>query len=147
MLDVLRPLEVMLLCFAGMLTERERAINLYLREENQILREQLGKRPRLTDDQRVRLAMLGKKIGRKLLGEWASIVTPDTILRRHRRLIAAKFDFSNRRGPGRPRMVHLPSRTASRLFPTVNDVWTCALFGPRRSGLISSNHAGHDSTA
>lgn len=46
----------MLLCMAGVLTERERVKNLYLREENRILREQVGKRPRLTDDQRRRLA-------------------------------------------------------------------------------------------
>ena len=79
--DVLRPLELMLLCLAGVLTERERVKNLFLREENRILREQVGKRPRLTDAQRRRLAVLGKMLGRKVLQEWASIVTPDTILR------------------------------------------------------------------
>jgi len=46
--------------------------------------------------QRRRLAVLGEQLGRKLLGEWASIVTPDTILRWHRQLIAAKHDFSDR---------------------------------------------------
>ena len=46
--------------------------------------------------------MLGKR-----LGEWASIVTPDTILRWHRRLIAIKYDFSDRRGPGRPPVINL----------------------------------------
>ena len=76
--DVLRPLELMLLCLAGVLTERDRLINLYLREENRILREQLSKRPRLNDDQRRRLAVLGKRLGRQLLGEWASLVTPST---------------------------------------------------------------------
>ncbi len=35
---------------------------------------------RLTDDQRRRLAAKGKVLGRKLLGEIATIVTPDTIL-------------------------------------------------------------------
>ncbi len=119
---MLRPLELMLLCFAGILTERERAINLYLREENRILREQLGKRPRLTDDQRIRLAVLGKKLGRKLLGEWASIVTPDTILRWHRCLIAAKFDFSSRRGPGRPPVINLLRRLIVRMA-LENPLW------------------------
>ncbi len=122
MLELLRPLELMLLCFAGMLTERERAINLYLREENRILREQLGKRPRLTDDQRIRLAVLGKKLGRKLLGEWASLVTPDTILRWHRRLIAANFDFSNRRKPGRPPVIDLLRRLVARMA-LENPLW------------------------
>ena len=54
-------------------------INEYLRAENRIWREQRGKkRLRLTDDQRRRLAVLGKRLGRKLLQEWACIVTPDT---------------------------------------------------------------------
>ncbi len=63
--DVLRPLELIRLCLAGVLTEREHVINLYLREENRILREQMGKRPRLTDGQRRRLAVLGSTIGSK----------------------------------------------------------------------------------
>ena len=49
--DVPRPLELMLLCLAGVITEREQVINLYLRKENRI-REQMDKRPRLTDGQR-----------------------------------------------------------------------------------------------
>lgn len=61
--DLLRPLELMLLCLAGVLTKREHVINLYMREENRILREQMGKRPRLTDDQRRRLAVLEKRRG------------------------------------------------------------------------------------
>ena len=113
--DVLRPLELMLICLAGVLTERDLLINLYQREENRILREQLGKRPRLNDDQRRRLAVLGKQLGRKLLGEWASIVTPDTILRWHRQLIAATHDFSDRRGPGRPPVINLLGRLVVRM--------------------------------
>ncbi len=120
--DVLRPLELMLLCVAGVLTEREHLINLYLREEIRILREQLGRRPRLNDDQRRRLAVLGKQLGRKLLGEWASIVTPDTILRWHRRLIAAKYDFSDRRGPGRPPVINLLRRLVVRMA-LENPLW------------------------
>jgi len=75
----------------------------YLREENAILREQLrGRRVRLNDDQRRRLAVKGKALGRKILGEVAGIVTPDTILRWYRRLVAKKYDGSKKRGPGRP---------------------------------------------
>ena len=81
----------MLICLAGWLNQHERAINEYLRAENRISREQLGKkRLRLTDEQRRRLAMLGKTLGRKALQQWACIVTPDTIMRWYRRLIAAK---------------------------------------------------------
>ena len=59
--------------------------------------------------------MLGKQLGRKLLGEWASIVTPDTILRWHRQLIAAKHDFSDQRGPGRPPVINLLRRLVVRM--------------------------------
>ncbi len=76
----------------------------YLKEENTVLREQLGgRRLRLTDAQRHRLAVRGKAIGRKALKEVACLVTPDTILRWYRRLVAKKYDGSKRRGPGRPR--------------------------------------------
>jgi transposase len=75
----------------------------YLREENRILREQLGpRRLRLTDAQRRRLAVRGKQLGRRALMQVAGIVTPDTILRWYRRLIAQKYDGSPRRGRGRP---------------------------------------------
>ena len=73
MRDVLRPLELMLLCFAGVLTERDHLINLYVLEENRILREQMGTRPRLNDDQRRRLTVLGKRLGRKPQGSWSVI--------------------------------------------------------------------------
>ncbi|HJL14440.1 MAG TPA: helix-turn-helix domain-containing protein [Sandaracinaceae bacterium LLY-WYZ-13_1] len=75
----------------------------YLLEENRVLREHLGKRRlRFTDAQRRRLAEKGKRLGRKRLRSLASIVTPDTILRWYRRLVAQKYDGSSQRGPGRP---------------------------------------------
>jgi putative transposase len=55
----------------------------------------------LTDDQRRRLAPKGHRLGRRLLGRVATLVTPDTILRWHRRLIAEKWTYG-RKGPGRP---------------------------------------------
>jgi hypothetical protein len=74
----------------------------YLVEENRVLKEQLGgRRLRLTDHQRRRLAAKGRVLGRRLLHQVATIVTPDTILRWHRRLIAAKWTQPNRR-VGRP---------------------------------------------
>ena len=69
-----------------------------------MLREQIGnRRMRFSDDQRRRLAARAKAIGRKLLQEIAIIVTPETLLAWHRKLIAEKYDGSVRRGPGRPR--------------------------------------------
>ena len=76
----------------------------YLREENRILREQLGgQRVRFNDDQRRRLAAKAKGLGRKLLKEVATLVTPETLLAWHRKLIANKYDGTAQRGPGRPK--------------------------------------------
>ena len=67
---------------AGWLNRQQQDLIDYLREENRILREQLGsRRLRLTDAQRRRLAMRGKKLGRRALNQVAGIATPDTILR------------------------------------------------------------------
>jgi hypothetical protein len=77
----------------------------YLITENQVLKEKLGKkRILLNDDQRRRLAVKGKLLGRKLLLKIATIVTPHTILRWHRQLVAQKWDYSDRRKKrsGRP---------------------------------------------
>ena len=75
----------------------------YLMEENRVLREQMGtRRMRFSDDQRRRLAVKAKKLGRKLLSEVATIVTPQPLLAWHRKLIAKKYDGSLFRTPGRP---------------------------------------------
>src|SRR3982750_316308 len=85
--------------------QQQQAIE-YLREENKVLREQLGsRRLRFTDEQRRRLAAKAKGLGRRALAAVASIVTPETLLAWHRKLIAQKYDGSARRGPGRPRTV------------------------------------------
>src|SRR5262249_17705125 len=61
------------------------------------------RRLRFSDDRRRRLAARAKRIGRKLLKEVATIVTPETLLAWHRKLIAKKYDGSANRDPGRPR--------------------------------------------
>jgi hypothetical protein len=76
----------------------------YLREENRILKEQLdGKRLRVNDDQRRRLAFKAKRVGHQLLAQVATIVTSETLLAWHRKLIAQKYDGTAHRAPGRPR--------------------------------------------
>ena len=76
----------------------------YLREENRVLREQLGgRRLRLDDNQRRRLAVKAKALGRKALAGIATIVTPETLLAWHRRLVAQEYDGTARRAPGLPR--------------------------------------------
>ena len=61
------------------------------------------KRVRFTDNQRRRLAAKAKVLGRKALSELDCIVTPDTLLRWYRKLVAQKYDGSRCRKPGRPR--------------------------------------------
>jgi hypothetical protein len=63
--------------FSGWVNRRRLSVVEYLLEENRLLRGQLeGRRLRLTDDQRRRLAVKGKVLGRRVLGEVAGIVTP-----------------------------------------------------------------------
>jgi putative transposase len=92
---LLKPWQLMLLTLAGWINRSQQEAIEYLRAENQVLAEQLkGKRLRLTDEQRRKLAIRGKALGRKLLGEVATIVTPDTILAWHRKLIAQKWTYA-----------------------------------------------------
>ncbi len=101
----LQPWEFLLITLSGWVNRHQQKVIDYLIEENRVLKGKLhGKRLRLTDDERRRLAVKGKALGRKLLGEVASIVTPGTILTWHRKLIAKKWDYSAKRGPGRPRV-------------------------------------------
>ena len=59
----------------------QQAVIEYLQEENRVLLEQLGGKPkRFTDAQRIRLARKAKRVGRRRLGRLATLVTPDTLL-------------------------------------------------------------------
>lgn len=101
---VLDPFRFVLIAVAGWMNQHQLQIIDYLREENRVLREQLGgRRVRFNDDQRRRLAAKAKGLGRRLLAEVATIVTPETLLAWHRKLIANKYDGTAQRGPGRPR--------------------------------------------
>jgi transposase InsO family protein len=96
------PTYVLIVVFAGWLNRQQQAAIDYLKTENEILKSQLkDRRLRLRDEDRRRLAEKGRALGRKLLAEVASIVTPETILAWHRRLVARKWTFE-RRTLGRP---------------------------------------------
>ena len=65
---MLQALQFLVLIFAGWLNRHQEDLIDYLREENRVLREQIGTRPlRLTDVQRRRLAVRGKALGRRAL--------------------------------------------------------------------------------
>ena len=97
--------QLLLVAVAGWMNRHQQDVIAYIQEENSILKGKLkGKRIRFTDDERRRLAVKGKILGRKTLLKVASIRTPDTVLRWHRKLVAMKYDSSARRGPGRPRV-------------------------------------------
>ena len=106
---LLQPWQLLTLILAAWINRQQQEAIEYLRTENQVLKEKLGKkRILLSDDQRRRLAVQGKILGRKRLEEVGTLFTPDTILRWHRMLSAKKWDHSNKRkNVGRPRIRQL----------------------------------------
>lgn len=101
---VLHPWQLLLLILAGLINQKEQNTIAYLRTENRILREKLGKKRILLNDEQPRLlAVKGKILGRKMLEQITTIVTAETILRWHRELLAVKWDYSRcRKKIGRP---------------------------------------------
>src|SRR5262245_23154344 len=93
---------MVLIMLTGWLDRRERQATAYLMEENRLLRRQLdGRRLHLTDDDRRRLAARAYLVGRAAMREIATVATPDTLLRRHRHLIARKWTYARKSGrPG-----------------------------------------------
>ena len=96
--------QFLMLMFAGWVNRSQQEVIEYLQAEIRVLREQVGRdRILFTDSQRRRLASKAKVIGRKGLFALGTIVTPDTLLRWYRQLIANKYDGSTARKPGRPK--------------------------------------------
>ena len=77
MARVVKPWQILLAALAGWINQQQQHVIEYLREENRVLREQLqGKRLRLTDNQRRRLAAKGKILGRRVIGIGGSLAAP-----------------------------------------------------------------------
>ncbi len=88
---VLQPWHLMVLFLASWVNRQQKGVIEYLRTENAVLKEKLGeKRILLNDDQRRRLAVKGKILGRKQLEQFGTLFSPDTILRWHRQRVARK---------------------------------------------------------
>jgi putative transposase len=116
------PLHLLVALLVGWFQREQHEIIDYLREENRVLKAQLrSQRMRLTDDERRRLAVLGARLGRTILVQVATIVTPDTILRWHRQLIARKWTYAKRR-LGRPGVLREIRRLVVRMA-TENPNW------------------------
>ncbi len=126
------PIQLLLATFAGWTNHHQAQLIEYLVEENRVLKEQLGKkRLRLTDDQRRRLAAKGKILGRRVLARIATIVTPDTILRWHHRLIKMKWTYASSR-VGRPGIMKVIRELIVRMA-TANSSWGyCRIQGELR---------------
>src|SRR6202140_407369 len=77
---VLDPFRFVLIAVARWMNQRQLQMIDYLREENRVLREQLGgRRMRLNDDQRRRLAAKAKAVGRTRPAGVASVVPRDFV--------------------------------------------------------------------
>jgi putative transposase len=94
-----QPWQLLLLILAGWIYRRQQDAIEYLLTENRMLKEKLAKKRILLDDnQRRRLAIKGKILGRNML---------DTILRWHRELVARHWDYSKqRKSSGRHPVAH-----------------------------------------
>ena len=101
----LQPWQFLFAVFCGWVHQRQTLIIEFQNDQITTMMEALGKkRLLLTDNQRRLLAVKGKAIGRKALLQLTTIVTPDTILGWHRKLVAEKWDYSEKRkSVGRPR--------------------------------------------
>src|SRR5450759_2043001 len=96
-------LSFLLIVAAGWVYRHQLIVIEFLQAENRLLKDRLrGKSIRFTDAERALLARKAKAVGRKALLELETIVSPDTLLRWHRRVVAETWNFVPRRGPGRP---------------------------------------------
>ena len=90
----------------GWINRRHLDVIEYLQEENRVLKARLGgRRIHFTDAERRRLARKAQALGRKVLSELETLVTPNTLLRWYRELVAFKWNYTHRCGPGRPRIM------------------------------------------
>ena len=88
---------------AGWMNRNQKFVIEYLQEEVKVLKEiKSAKRLQFNDEQRDRLAIKAKRLKFSRLKELANIVTPQTLLVWHHRLVAKKYDCSEARGVEQP---------------------------------------------
>jgi putative transposase len=144
MKSFLQPWQLLVLILAGWINSRQQEAIDYLLTENRILKEKLGKqRILLNDNQRRRLAIKGKILGRKMLNKLVTIVTPETILRWHRQLVARHWDYSYcRKIIGRPPVAQQDVTLILRMAKE-NPTWG---YDRIQGGLANLGHSVSDRT-
>ncbi len=116
------PFQLLIAALSGWLPREQADIIAFLREENRILKARLpGQRLRFDDGERRRLGELGQRLGRRVLAQVATLVTPDTIRRWHRELVARKWTY--RAGRGRPAGLQAHLRALIIRMATENPTW------------------------
>ncbi len=95
---VLQPWHVLITILSLWLHEHlQRRIDFLNNQVEELMKLNGKKRILLNDDARRRLAVKGRSLGLKALKELTTIVTPETIMRWHRELVAKKWDHSRKR--------------------------------------------------
>src|SRR5258706_14059058 len=88
-------LSFLLMVVSGWVHRHQLIVIEFLQAENRLLKKRLhGKRIRFTDAERALLARKAKAVGRQALLKLDTIVSPDTLMRWHRRLVAQRLPFS-----------------------------------------------------
>jgi hypothetical protein len=116
-------LSFLLMIAAGWVHRHQLIVIEFLQAENRLLKGRLrGKRIRFTDAERALLASKAKAVGRKALLELETIVSPDTLLRWHRRADRREMEF---RAPAR----------AGAARDHAEDLRSDCAYGPGQPGL------------
>src|SRR6266545_5217584 len=99
-------LKVLIALVTGWVNRHQQQVISSLQEENRVLKSKLpGGRLRLSETECRRLAALAHPLGRQRLKQLTTLATPETLMRWYKRLIADKFDGSQKRKErGRPRV-------------------------------------------
>jgi putative transposase len=130
-------LSFLLMIAAGWVHRHQLIVIDFLQTENRLLKARLrGGRIRFTDAERALLARKAKAVGRKALLDLETIVSPDTPLRWHRRLVAHKWNFVERRSRGRPGIMRHISALIVRMA-SENPTWG---YTPMQGALANLRH-------
>jgi len=114
--SVPRLLSFLLVIVSGWVHRHQLLVIEFFQAENQLHKERLrGKRIQFTDAERALPARKAKPVGRSALLELDTVVSPDALLRWHGQFVAQQWNFTHRRGPGRPRIMRAISELNVRM--------------------------------